>query len=277
MLKCDVLVEALKGEYNGSYEEFELVLCDAIKKEMIKINDDNNSLCECLVIENLTNQNGELIAGRARNCTEILFNKSIIDDLFNGNRMSLLTLFHELAHIRQNVLIESGSDSSSVIRYIKDALLNHYQELENYRFLGKTYGNSYYRNNYSYNSMEIDAEIEAIYSMITFCDENSIDISDIMNTVEDYFDDLKVRKNKKRYVGDCITFNSYYLTLEEAFDIAINDHAEWLLWYPQLLSEYSIIDGGIVVKNRKDNKKDVVDLYYQPKKIVKEKMFYKVL
>lgn len=273
MLKSQVLVDVLKGKYTGSYDDFEKMLCDDVKKEMINLNDNEKCIFECVVLEELINKNGELLGGRAIGTFKIQYSKSIIMDLFKGNRINLITLFHELAHIRQNVLIESGVGYFNVISYIKDSLLNYYQELENDRFLGKSYRNSYYKNNYSNYSKEIDADIEAVYNMIMFCSENGIDISDIIETLENYVDDLKTRKDMARYVGGCITFNSYYLSLEKAFDIAVREHAEWLLWYPQLLDEYSVIDGGIVVRKDEDNKKDIVDLYHKPIKLVKGKVY----
>ena len=45
-------------------------------------------------------------------------------------------------------------------------------------------------------------------------------------------------EKKKRYVGGCCSFNDYYLSLDEAFDVAIKHHPEWLDEYPQLSAQY---------------------------------------
>ena len=245
MIKCEDLVNALNGNYNGSYDNFENSIIEFTKNYM-------NSLCKkkdynpkCLVKEKLS------ACGITIGTDHIIFNKKVIKNLMNGEKLHLITIFHELTHIQQNIQIESGIATPNIMRYIKDLLLDEYQKIENKEFNYKSTEQllSYYKVNYKNESTEIDANLNAILLTIQFFLENNIDYTKEEKNLDTYFDKLIKRKYQKRNLTYCITFNSYYLTLDEAFDIAIKYHPEWLERYPQLKVEYTYNNGIIEKKD----------------------------
>ncbi len=245
MLKCEALVDAMEKRFTGSYMEFEEKIIKYVEDYMTDLCQKRNYFPICSVQENLP------YIGLAKGNDKIIFNKEVIKELMNGNKLFLIFLFHELSHIQQNIQIETGVATPNIICYIKDTLLNKYQQIENKQFYGyvenKTY--SYYTINYENHSKEIDAELNAILLTIEFFQENNIDLPNETKYLKDYFDALVKRKNKKRNLTYCGTFNSYYLTLDEAFDVAIKYHPEWLEEYPQLKVEYKLEDGVIQKKS----------------------------
>ena len=83
-----------------------------------------------------------------------------------------------------------------------------------------------------------------------FCLINEIELSEqIEQKLQTDFTKLESKKNFMRYVGDNIIFNSYYLSLDEAFDLAITDYPELLEVYTQLNIEYFISNGKICKKD----------------------------
>ena len=267
MINCEALVDALNGNYKGSYHDFE--------KEIIKfVETYMRALCKniyytplCLVKENLS------VDGMAIGTDEIIINKKIIESLMNGGKLSLIVLFHELAHIQQNIQIKKGVSTPNIIRYIKDKLLDEYQDKENKEFGIYSYNKifNFYEINYENESSEIDANLNAILLTEQFFMKNNIDYTEDNDTLNIYFEKMIKRKNRKRNLTYCCNFNSYYLTLDEAFDVAIKYNSEWLERYPQLKVEYEL-NNGLVEK-----KVDVIyqeynensDMYHKIKRLIK--------
>jgi len=263
-IECKALVDALKGNYKGTYEKFEKEIIIYIKKCILFLNNYDNCIPRCLIKENLH------WAGTASSTNLICINKKIIQELMNGKKDNLFVIFHELTHIEQFVKIKNGISTEEVIKYIKDILLDDYQKKENSRIICIDNMKSYFNLNYDIESSELDAYLNSIILTTEFLLNNNIDVDD--EKIVKILIKILSKMDSDRYVGDIITFNSYYLSLEDAFDIAIKHHPEWIEMYPQLKTEYYIED-GIVVKNENPTYQEYdvnSDKYYQIRKMLKK-------
>ncbi|MBQ8682034.1 MAG: hypothetical protein IJ509_03905 [Bacilli bacterium] len=267
MIKCEALVKALTGNYDGSYYEFE--------KEIIKfVESYMSTLCkETSYSPNVKVEEKISADGITVETDKIIFNKKLIKSLMSGQKLALIAIFHELSHIEQNIQIKNGISTPNIIRYIKDILLNEYQDKENRQFsmCARDTNFSYYKVNYKNESSEIDANLDAILLTIQFFLENNIDYTREETYLMNYFDELIERKSQKRNLTHCITFNSYYLTLDEAFDVAIKYHPEWLERYPQLKVEYRLINGSVLKKSEfiYQEYNESSSIYHKIKRLVK--------
>lgn len=247
MIKCKAIVDALNGAYEGTYYEFEEKIVKFVEDCMATLCDDFYYIPSCLVKENIS-ADGSTIKDDT-----IILNKNTVKSLMNGKKLYLFVIFHELSHVQQLIEIRKGISTPDIIRYIKDILLNEYQEKENIKFgmFKDEKIPSYYKINYINDSMEIDANLNGIVLTKQFLSENNINYSK-EEFYTKHFDELELmkRKTNKRNLTYCYTFNSYYLTLDEAFDVVIKYHPEWLERYPQLQDEYKLEDGKVIKKSR---------------------------
>ena len=106
MIKCDTLVSALKGQYTGSYEDFEKSIINFIETNM-KFISNSDATCE---IVSSASYGGETIG-----CELIKINKKVIIDLMNGDKTKLIVIFHELSHVVQNIYIKNGENDAGEI------------------------------------------------------------------------------------------------------------------------------------------------------------------
>ena len=170
MIKCEALVNALNGNYKGSYYDFEKEIIKFVESYMRILCKDKNYTPSCLVEENLS------VDGITDGTDKIMFKKNVIKLLMGGEKLCLIAIFHELSHIQQNIQIKNGISTPNIIRYIKDILLDEYQDEENEKFfispIDKIF--SYYKVNYKNESSEIDANLNAILLTIHFFIENNI-------------------------------------------------------------------------------------------------------
>lgn len=269
MIKCETIVNALNGNYEGSYHDFEKEIIKFVESYMCTLCKNEYYMPSCLVEENLS------VDGITIGTDKIIFKKNLIKLLMSGEKLCLIVIFHELSHIQQNIQIKNGISTPNIIRYIKDILLDEYQDEENKKFLISPIDEifSFYKVNYKNESSEIDANLNAILLTIQFFIENNIDCTKEEENLLNYFDKLIERKSQKRNLTHCITFNSYYLSLDEAFDVAIKYHPEWLERYPQLKTEYKL-NNGLVEKNSKiiyQEYNEKSDTYHKIKHLIKKK------
>jgi len=236
-----LLIGFLKGNSSLDYEKFKYLMIDYFTIYINKLNE--KYACQFMISNSIT------FTGICYGVEKIIINEREVRKIYNGNISSLLTIFHEISHLQQNIQIEEGIVSKNIINYIKDNLLRYYQDEQNKKF-GISKNSSYYILNYKYESSEIDANLNSILLFLRFCSKNEIELpKQIEKILETEFSKLEVKKNFKRYVGENIIFNSYYLSLDESFDLAINDHPEWLEFFPQLNTEYFIVDDKICKKD----------------------------
>lgn len=244
MENCDLFVNFLKGNKSLNYDDFKHLTVEYFSEYITKLYKNYN--CKFII------SNDFPVYGRCIGVEKIIINEDIIKKIYNGAIGSLLIIFHEISHLEQHIQIVEGKISKNIINYIKDILLKHYQCEQNECF-GISDNLSYYELNYSCESSEIDADLNSILLFVKFCLKNEIEIGEkAQQKLEVTFIELEQKKKQARYVGDNIIFNSYYLSLEEAFDFAIKDHPEWLEAFPQLNIEYYIKNGKII-------KKDAID------------------
>ncbi len=277
MYECDQLVSVLKGEYNIPYEKFERAIVEYIQKCMFFIyanycevdeleNISGTYFPSCKIIKSLDSD------GEAQYIDTILLKRDTIINLFRGDKINLLIIFHELSHIEYNIQILRGYSTLNIINQIKDFLLNSYQKEQNSKYY---YDDpfDYYKYNYRVVSQEVDANLNAIALTTNFMKINNINDSDIFHELSKKYEEFSRRKKiMNRFVGGNVLFNNIYLSLDEAFSSAIKDNPFWLEVFPQLKVEYEIVDGVIVKKKNiiYQEYNDVNSLYYRVKQYIKE-------
>lgn len=187
---------------------------------------------------------------------EIIIDKEVVDDIYHGNIISMLTIFHELCHFKINNEIMLGRVEFNLIRYLKERLLAIYCletiNLKDSNIYMET-KNVYYESNYKVHSEERMSEIIAVHSLRIFLEKIGIELS------EQQFQELKDKEMVNsflfnNYLRDLRTsrrFNSYFLDFEVAFDIVIKSNPEWLK-FSQLNIEYCLDDNGKVRKRTKE-------------------------
>lgn len=180
----------------------------------------------------------------------ITINEEVANDIYNGDIISMLNVFHELEHFKTKYDIKLGKITIDLIRCIKEQLLRK-KSLEPFKIVG--YVDNYYECNYKVFSDEKLAEINATTDLCFFILKTGIVISkqklqelkDIheLNTIQhqNYLRDLRLN----------IYFNNNFLDFEEAFDIMIKSNPEWLN-FSQLNIEYCIDENGKVRKRTKE-------------------------
>lgn len=180
----------------------------------------------------------------------ITINEEVVNDIYNGDIVSISTIFHELEHFKTKYDIKLGRITINLIRCIKEQLLRE-KSLEPFKIVG--YVDNYYKCNYEVFSDEKMAEINAATDLCFFILKTGIEISkqqlqelkDIheLNTIQhqNYLRDLRLN----------IHFNNNFLDFEEAFDIMIKSNPEWLK-FSQLNIEYYIDENGKVRKRTKE-------------------------
>lgn len=244
MENCDFFVSFLKGNKSLNYDDFKHLTIEYFSEYITKLYKNNN--CKFIISNDLS------VCGKCIGTEKIIINEDIVKKIYNGAIGYLLVIFHEISHLEQNIQIEEGKISKNIINYIKDFLLKNYQSEQN-EYFGISDNLSYYKLNYSCESSEIDANLNSILLFAKFCLKNEIEIEEKeKQKLEVTFIELEQKKKQVRYVGANIIFNSYYLSLEEAFDLAIKNHPEWLEEFSQLNIEYYIKNGKII-------RKDVID------------------
>lgn len=231
----NILKDIVLGHQTVSYEEFEEYMINFIEGCMKEI---GVTFCEpeC-IIEDLSEMK---ILGAADSYKTVILDKKLLKELYNGKRLNLQIILHELAHIAQNLMIYAGDDSQMTIDIIKEKCLNEFQESENKRILGDDIQKSYYHANYEVSILEANADKNSIELLIGYFRKINLEFT----LEEKSILGLQIKmadsalKNRRRYMGGCVTINDYYLTLDEAFEFALQYNPQWLKEYPQLKKVY---------------------------------------
>ena len=227
-----------------SYDTFVEVMKCYITDVMKAINNNRikkyNPLC---AIYDFKRSNDERCDGLAYKNFIIRINESVIKDIYDNNYiLELVTIFHELRHIGQNIAIDTGEFNEEILIFIKDEIL---------RDLCHKEGFDYYRENYKYLASEIDAEANGLYYMIIFI-EQVIGLNlknDVKNSLNNDINSMLKKSNLIRRI------NGKEDDINTLFDYYIKEHPKYLKTYPQLNIEY-IVDNGTV---RRKNSSELFD------------------
>lgn len=153
--------------------------------------------------------------------------------LYDRDITRLATIFHELRHYGQFLSIDYGICNPSNLMYTKDSILKKILANEDY-----------YNNNYYYISYEADARAIAYSNMLCYLDELSLKVSNeardaIFSEIDD---EIKMKKNNLREV------QGTEMSLNDLFEVAIENHPEYYKKYNILSFEYKEENGKIIPK-----------------------------
>lgn len=195
----------------------------------------------------------------------LIISESVIKSIYDGHLDDFEVIFHELNHFKIKYEILDGVINEDICRIVKEILIRKdsmdpFNELGSFKSLkGKrSYINdNYYFDNYMNYSEEVVARIRGANDLILFMRILTIfgkrNNSEVNKELDKMLEDL-VREDKIRYdnhirdFNSSLSFNSYYLSFDEAFDILVKYNPKWLE-YPQISIEY-YIDSSNKVKKR---------------------------
>lgn len=197
---------------------------------------------------------------------KLYINKKIIRNLYDGDLEKFISILHELNHFKVKYDILSGVINLDICRIVKENLLRDedidpFNEIGSYKSLKDKKNNIndfYYQRNYNNFSEEVYVNMCAKQDFITLIkilfinynrgtDNNLSLINDIyIKLIED---DLIKYNDYNRDFSLSLSFNSNHLNFDDAFDISIKYHSQWLK-YPQIGIEYYLDKDGYV--KRKD-------------------------
>ena len=179
---CDLFINFLKGNASLDYDNFKCLIIEYFSKYINELYKKYN--CKFMIAGDISS------AGICYGTGKIIINEEEVRKIYNGNISPLLTIFHEISHLQQNIQIEEGVVSKNIINYIKDKFLKFYQNEQNKKF-GMPSNFSYYILNYEYESCEVDASLNSILLFFNFCLINEIELSEqIYQKLETDFDKL---------------------------------------------------------------------------------------
>ena len=211
-----------------------------------------------------------------RDNNALFINESVILKIYNGDLESFLTIFHELNHFKLKYDILSGVVNLDTCRIVKEMLIMD-DELNSssYNNSFKTFkkntsiNNFYYYDNYKFFTEEVVANINSKFDLVAMMRRLLINYNLYRDTREDacsklfneiISDDYLNYENSIRDVSTCYYFNSNNIDFNEAFDILVKYHPEWLK-YPQIGIEYYIDENNKVRKKSIEQLIESLDKY----------------
>ena len=197
------------------------------------------------------------------NKNELFINENVIKDIYDGKLEEFMTILHELNHFKVKYEILFGVINLDICRCVKELLLRDEDSYPFRRNFKNDYlDDFYYSRNYKNYSEEVyvnmcskkDFSLFMKIILITFYLNSEKNMKKIDNFVDKYIkDDLVRYDNHVRDLTMSLSFNSNYLSFDDAFDFSVKYHPEWLK-YPQISVEY-YLDSDRYVK-----KKDILQL-----------------
>lgn len=183
----------------------------------------------------------------------IYYNKSILNDFANTDidlterLLSLITLAHELVHVKQNEDMKSG-----VI-----GLDNYVMTLERILRLGK-----FYFENYSYVRAEVDADSRAIDLLCDFYEKHHVYSQDVMIEFKQCMK-IYTEYNINRSENHNVTVDN----IEQDISIyySLYKSSEYIKENPQLINKYPILS---LVYNENGNLYSVKELFEKRKNML---------
>lgn len=271
MKKLNILMQILKqGRIDSqkiekiiSYQDFS-ILIQRIVEEIMKVSLQGyrrmEDSCSCQVKRCPLANRGSF----SWKDNQIVLNEDVIQKLYSGSFLELLTIIHELNHFQIKYDILNGKISCDLIRILKERLLES-SEIEG----------CYYRNNYQLCSEEKVVNIHAVYDFIILINHFDILLNeDEKNQLkEELFRNKREYQNYLRDVRANMKFNSNFIDFEEAFDIMLRYYyPEWFFMCPQLQIEY-YFDGSV----QKRTKEQLLQLLAEEKDFEKQEYIEKLL
>lgn len=183
------------------------------------------------------------VLGRCRGIKWIKIKKDVVSNIYHGDKMAMITIFHELKHFRDNYNILNDIYDDETIRILKERLINWANNEFEREILDKDVSfNCYYKANYDVESSEVLAEKYSYLDMIKYFEFIGVELSDNeLDNINNKIHMLDKKYNKKlRNLTNCLMYNSFYLTVDEVFDVAISDNPLWLEEFPCLKKEYYV-------------------------------------
>lgn len=244
----DLITDVLQNDINItiSYSEFKKVIIIIFTYYIQIITEFKEN-----IIFEVTDNLPKNTKGRTIGLKRVIIDNSIIEKIYNGNRLEFVTIFHELCHIKQNYEMIYGKINKDIIKMIKDTLIR--KEVIGNANKKATY-DCYYEDNYEVDSREVLANIDSYIYLLDYFKHINVFL-----TKEEQGQILKNIKqaqsnyeNSKRDLTRCDKFNDLSLNLDDVFDSSIKFHPEWLKEYKQLKIEYYIDNEDQVQKRSID-------------------------
>lgn len=228
--------DILIGNQKISYEKFKVLIknyCECCIKSVFKT-------AYCKIDEEMPEEEHGNAFFNTVNLKE-----SDVRDLYD--RKSIMTLYaisHELRHVGQYYDIHIRKlVNNSIIDQIKEFVISNYDR-------------QYYKDNYSYITYELEAEMVRIFEIPKYLNGLNLRLSNHeMEYLTNEHQDLQARMLvKERLLHGEVT------TLYAVFEKVIADHPEALREYTQLNMLYKIQDGVVVKKTSEELQNDLNDL-----------------
>jgi len=200
----------------------------------------------------------------------LVINEKVIKNIYDGDLDKFMSILHELNHFKVKYDILDGIINLDICRCVKEKLLRD-EDRDPFNEIGsgktlkgkRSYINDFYYNrNYKNFSEEVYVEIcskkDFALLMRILLIFYHLDSEKSMKAVDELMevyikDDLVRYNNHIRDLTMSLSFNSNYLIFDDAFDVSVKYHPEWLK-YPQISVEYYLDSDGYV------KKKDVLQL-----------------
>lgn len=187
----------------------------------------------------------------------VVINEDVIEKLYKGDILEMLTIFHELNHFKVYLDLKRENTSYKLIQMLKEKLLRYSINADEIR-LSHNKGqqeDTYYKCNYALYREENYVQINGITDLLILVEKMGIELSEkqkktldkLLSTAMDNY------TNYDRDFTYVLSFNNFHMSFEEAFDIVLKRHPKWLENFPVLKYEYyKDVEGKIVKRTTKE-------------------------
>lgn len=219
------------------YENFELIMKQFILDCMNSINGDRikNYLPFVEFVPELF-ADGIEAAGATFGIKKITITNDVIKNLYDGSTNSLIVIFHEVSHVKENMDIFLSDITTLEYRVVKDQILKYYYGAKNVE---------YYRNNYDTVSSEIYARTHEKILMLKYLQFLGLETLNYDQMIGEVITDSKKYKDDMRMIN--IENDSKQCELDLLFEQIIFENPEYLDEYP-VLKHIFINENGIIRK-----------------------------
>lgn len=225
--------DVLIGNQRISYEKFKVLIknfCESCIKLAFKT-------AYCNIVEEMPEEEHGNAFFNTVNLKE-----SDVRDLYDRKSiMSLYAISHELRHVGQyNDIHIKKLVNNSIIDQIKEFVITDHDR-------------QYYKDNYSYITYEIEAEMFRTYEIPKYLNDLNLRLS---NQEVEYLINKRQDLEAKRQVRERV-LDGEVTTLDAVFEKVIVDHPEALREYTQLNMLYKIENGVVVKKTSEELQNDL--------------------
>lgn len=269
-LSVILLSQCMNKKTTISYEEFKdkiIIFGKTIMKNYAKqnnLNKEANNL-EFSIKRLPLRLRGSYIS----NENTVVINEDVIEKLYKGDILEMLTIFHELNHFKVAFDLKKEITSYKLIQMLKEKLLRYSINADEVR-LSHNKGlqeDAYYKCNYALFREENYVEIHGITDLLILAEKIGIELSEkqkktldkLLSTAMDNY------TNYDRDFTYVLTFNNFHMSFEEAFDIVFKRHPKWLEEFPVLKYEYYKDNEGKIVKRTTKELEELLNKQIQSK------------